>query len=409
MPIKDIVGGKLPKGSQVELEGTITELLPIFLMGGSSYERFSLEDGTARITVIMPSSDIYLLPGDRVRVVGRVRPCPYAPAVDCIETESEYVEIKEWKWIEPSRRRSENRKGPFNMSVLLHMTRLDEEVIRGIVETDLDPVRIRERFESCINSGESCDHLLDMLSAMTMYSIFLRDLDAASSVRMTLKLLETLPIGKILNLLSDMVETLVSREGLAPYLSGEGKGIVERYPVADESSLKEVIELRGLADRLINDLREGKKEFIILEFSRGEELEKIRKVVEIVAGITGSRLLLLYASSVAEDTHNILSEIKETSKNLKEDERAILYLEAPELLFPNEKMLGLLKLPAEALEGVSDLKSEFSKVFRELSSKILIVAATVSSSMVDGNSIGRPVVIPLETGVEIASDMEYSI
>jgi len=295
------------------------------------------------------------------------------------------------------------------MSVLLHMTRLDEEVIRGIVETDLDPVRIRERFESCINSGESCDHLLDMLSAMTMYSIFLRDLDAASSVRMTLKLLETLPIGKILNLLSDMVETLVSREGLAPYLSGEGKGIVERYPVADESSLKEVVELRGLADRLINDLREGKKEFIILEFSRGEELEKIRKVVEIVAGITGSKLLLLYASSVAEDTHNILSEIKETSKNLKEDERAILYLEAPELLFPNEKMLGLLKLPAEALEGVSDLKSEFSKVFRELSSKILIVAATVSSSMVDGNSIGRPVVIPLETGVEIASDMEYSI
>jgi len=409
MPIEDIVSGKLPRGSQVELEGTVTELLPIFLMGGSSYERFSLDDGTAKITVIMPSTDIYLLPGDRVRVVGRVRPCPYAPAVNCVETEGEYVEIKNWKWIEPSKRRSENRKGPFNMSVLLHMTRLDEEVIRGIVETDLDPVRIRERFESCINSGESYDHLLDMLSAMTMYSIFLRDLDAASSVRMTLKLLEALPVGRILNLLSDMVETLVSREGLAPYLSGGGKGIVERYPVADESSLEEVIELKGLTDRLINDINEGKKEFIVLEFSKGEELEKIRKVVEIAAGITGSRLLLLYASSVAEETHNVLSEIKETSKNLRGDERVILYLEAPELLFPNEKMLGLLRLPTEALEGASILKSEFSRVFRELSNKILIVAATVSSSMIDGNSIGRTVVIPVETGVEIASDMEYSI
>jgi len=409
MPIEDIVSGKLPRGSQVELEGTVTELLPIFLMGGSSYERFSLDDGTAKITVIMPSTDIYLLPGDRVRVVGRVRPCPYAPAVNCVETEGEYVEIKNWKWIEPSKRRSENRKGPFNMSVLLHMTRLDEEVIRGIVETDLDPVRIRERFESCINSGESYDHLLDMLSAMTMYSIFLRDLDAASSVRMTLKLLEALPVGRILNLLSDMVETLVSREGLAPYLSGGGKGIVERYPVADESSLEEVIELKGLADRLINDINEGKKEFIVLEFSKGEELEKIRKVVEIAAGITGSRLLLLYASSVAEETLNVLSEIKETSKNLRGDERVILYLEAPELLFPNEKMLGLLRLPTEALEGASILKSEFSRVFRELSNKILIVAATVSSSMIDGNSIGRTVVIPVETGVEIASDMEYSI
>ena len=409
MPIEDIVSGKLPRGSQVELEGTVTELLPIFLMGGSSYERFSLDDGTAKITVIMPSTDIYLLPGDRVRVVGRVRPCPYAPAVNCVETEGEYVEIKNWKWIEPSKRRSENRKGPFNMSVLLHMTRLDEEVIRGIVETDLDPVRIRERFESCINSGESYDHLLDMLSAMTMYSIFLRDLDAASSVRMTLKLLEALPVGRILNLLSDMVETLVSREGLAPYLSGGGKGIVERYPVADESSLEEVIELKGLADRLINDINEGKKEFIVLEFSKGEELEKIRKVVEIAAGITGSRLLLLYASSVAEETLNVLSEIKETSKNLRGDERVILYLEAPELLFPNEKMLGLLRLPTEALEGASNLKSEFSRVFRELSNKILIVAATVSSSMIDGNSIGRTVVIPVETGVEIASDMEYSI
>ena len=409
MLIKDIISGKLPRGSQVELEGRITELLPIFLMGESSYERFSLDDGTGKITVILPLSDIYLLPSDKVRVVGRVRPCPYAPAMNCIETESEYVEIKEWKWIEPSKRRSENRKGPFNMSVLLHMTRLDEEVIRGIVETDLDPVRIRERFESCINSGESYDHLLDMLSAMTMYSIFLRDLDAASSVRMTLKLLEALPIGKILDLLSDMVETLVSREGLAPYISGRGKGIVERYPVAEESDLEKIVELKGLANRLINDINEGKKEFIILEFSKGEELEKIREVVEIVAGITGSRLLLLYASSIVEETHNILSEIKETSKSLKEDERAILYLEAPELLFPNEKMYALQKLPSEALEMASSLKSEFSKVFRELSSKILIVAATVSSSMVDGDSIDRHVVIPLETGFEMASDMEYSI
>jgi len=163
MSAADVVEGRLSKGARVRLEGRVTQLLPVFRMGELTYERFLLEDDTGRVTVIAPASEVLLLPGDEVRVEGRVRPCPYAPSMNCLETRAEEVELLGWRWADPAHREGLLTRGAFNVKILLHMTSLDEEVIRGVMETELDPMRIREAFERRLSSGGGFQDLLATL------------------------------------------------------------------------------------------------------------------------------------------------------------------------------------------------------------------------------------------------------
>lgn len=414
MRLADLVQGRVAKGTELILEGRITELLPLFSMGGEPYERFILDDGSARITVIMPLSEMLFLPGDRVRLTARVRPCPYTPTVNCLETEAEEVEILDWKWIDLSHRRSEALKGPFNIKVLLHMTRMDEEVIEGIVSTDLDPLRMKEVFEERIEAGKSVRDLLYTLTAMTMYSVFLRDLSAASMTRIALSLLESLQLPEdfklALGLLSDMLNTLASREGLAPYISPpeDMRGVIERYPVASERELDELPKLGGLARKIVSELNEGQKVSVLLEFSEPGELQEIRKMAEVVAGLSGSKLLIVNARSLVEEREIVISDLKQILGS-KQEKKVIAYMEAPELLFPSESMLDLLGIPQEEKQDLLRTKEEATKSLRELLGGVCVIAATVSGAMVDPQALGRASVVSMKAGEIVKGIPDYTM
>ncbi|MEM0268648.1 MAG: hypothetical protein QXH90_07705 [Candidatus Korarchaeum sp.] len=414
MPASDVIEGRLGKGAKVTLEGRVVQLLPIFSMGELVYERFLLEDDTARVTVIVPASERILLPGDEVRVEGRVRPCPYAPAANCVESRAEDVEVLRWKWVDPAQRGSWAIKGAFNVRFLLHMTNFDEEVMEGVIATELEPIRIREAFEERVSSGRGHYDLLATLSAMTMYAIFLRDLNAASTTRLSIALLESLALPDevkvAINMLSDMLNTLTSKEGLAPYVSppSDLRGIVDSYPTFTERDLEDVPRLKDLARGLLEDMRRSGRGYLLLEFSDREDLEETRRMAEVVAGVSQARLAMITASALAEDMGEVLSDLKGILIS-KQDEKLVVYLEAPELLIPNERMLEMMRVQPELRQVAASAKSEVAKILRSLMERASLIAVTSSLSMVDTEVLKGVKIASLGAGATLGGEVDYSV
>ncbi len=411
MRVKDIVEGSVPVGSEVELEGTITDILPSFSLGDIVYERFSLEDGTGRLTVILPTTPKYFLPDDRVRVRGRARPCPYAPSVTCLETSGDDIDILEWKWIEPRFREEAARKGAFNVNALLQITKFDRELIKGVVETGLDPLKIREKFEEDLSSGRDVRYLVDTLAAMTMYAVFLRDLPAADVVKTTLYLLSNLDIPdgerRVLKVLGEMIDALVSREGLAPYISPPEaiQGVVERYPVAEEDEIEGLPRLGSLAKRIIEDLKEGKKEFLIVEISDGSQVMEARKMAEVAAGVAKAKLYYMPISSLssAEGMGQVISDLKSIVEGIKPDEKVIFYMEGVEILAPSERMMEMMKLDPQAVLAAMAFKADLMKTLESLLEKAVVVSVTSSKVLIDDELASKAAqVISGQTGMGIS-------
>ncbi len=411
MRVKDIVEGSVPVGSEVELEGTITDILPSFSLGDIVYERFSLEDGTGRLTVILPTTPKYFLPDDRVRVRGRARPCPYAPSVTCLETSGDDIDILEWKWIEPRFREEAARKGAFNVNALLQITKFDRELIKGVVETGLDPLKIREKFEEDLSSGRDVRYLVDTIAAMTMYAVFLRDLPAADVVKTTLYLLSNLdlPDGerRVLKVLGEMIDALVSREGLAPYISPPEaiQGIVERYPVAEEDEIEGLPRLGSLARRIIEDLKEGKKEFLIVEISDGSQVMEARKMAEVAAGVAKAKLYYMPISSLssAEGMGQVISDLKSIVEGIKPDEKVVFYMEGIEILAPSERMMEMMKLDPQAVLAAMAFKADLMKTLESLLEKAIVVSVTSSKVLIDDELASKAAqVISGQTGMGVS-------
>ncbi len=392
MNIGEIINGKAPYGSKIVVEGNIKDLLPVFKLGDISYDRFILEDRTGRVVVLLPSSTKYYLPGDTVKVVGRVRPCPYAPSSLCIESSDEEVEIRGWKWIDPHFRKELDRMGNFYVRILLQVSTVDDKVIRGILETSLDPMKIKERFEYVLEKGESASYLIETLSSMTMYSIFFRDLEAAKSVKTSIYLVKGLDlpegIRSSLRILEEMVDSLTSREGLASYVKPPEavRGVVERYPLAEDKDLKELAGLEWVANRILESLKERKGEFVIIEVKDRTQLVLTRRLAEIVSGISGLKLYYMPVSSVT-DTESFLeavNDLKVISDSIKSGESAVIYLEGLEILLPSDMMLSAMKLPEESVEGAKVFKTEMGGVFeRLLQGNSVIIVATSSKALID--------------------------
>ncbi len=412
--IQDIIAGKVPPGSLVNLKGEVGQIIPAFTLGDLVYERFILGDDTGKLTVIAPSSPRYILPGDKIEVKGRVRPCPYAPSVSCLETTLDDVEIVEWKWIDPRFRQEMDKKGEFSVNALLQITEFDDEVLRGVIETDLDPLKMRSKLEEDVSSGKSISYLVDTLAAMTMYSIFLRDLNAAKTVKEVLYMSESINIPKeekrVLEVLGRMVDSLVSREGLAPYVQPPEttKGIVERYPIASKDELETLPHLASLASEVLNEIKGGKKELILIEVANNDQLAETRRMAEIVAGITGAKLYYMPYSSISstKGVADVLSDLKTISGDLKEG-KVIFYLEGLEMLLPSERALEMMKVPPEGVQGMKVLKAEVLKAMEEILGKAVVIAATTSKMMIDEGLVGKATrIVSGSTGASISSESQ---
>ncbi len=414
MSIHDILEGKIPQGSLVSLQGKVSQILPAFALGDLAYERFMLEDDTGKLTVIAPSSPKYILPGDKIKVKGRVRPCPYAPSVSCLETSMDDVEIVEWKWIDPKFRQEMDRKGEFSVNALLQITEFDDEVLKGVIETDLDPLKMRSKLEENVSSGKGISYLVDTLAAMTMYSIFLRDLNAAKTVKEVLYMAKSVNIPKeekrVLDVLGRMVDSLVSREGLAPYVQPPEttKGIVERYPLASEDEINTLPHLASLANDLLNEVKRGKSEFILIEVANNEQLAEARRLAEIVAGVAGAKLYYMPYSSISstEGVADVLSDLKAIPSSLGSG-KVVFYFEGLEMLVPSERALEMMKVPPEGVQGMKVLKVEVLKAMEGILGKALVIAATTSKMMLDESLVEKAArVVSGSTGASISSESQ---
>ncbi len=414
MSIHDILDKKVPSGSLVNLQGKVGQILPAFALGDLAYERFVLEDDTGKLTVIAPSSPRYILPGDKIKVEGRVRPCPYALSVSCLETTFDDIKILEWKWIDPRFRQEIDKKGEFSVNALLQITEFDNEVLRGVIETDLDPLKMRSKLEENASSGKGISYLVDTLAAMTMYSIFLRDLNAAKTVKEVLYMSESINVPKeekrVLEVLGRMVDSLVSREGLAPYVQPPEttKGIVERYPIASKDEVSTLPHLASLANDLLNEVKGGKKEFILIEVASNDQLAEARRLAEIVAGATGAKLYYMSYSSISSTRGiaDVLSDLKTIPSGL-EGGKVVFYLEGLEMLVPSERALEMMKVPPEGVQGMKVLKAEVLKAMEEILGKAWVIAATTSKMMLDENLVEKASkVVSGSAGASISSESQ---
>ncbi len=386
--VRDAQSDSTPVGKEVVLEGRITDLLPFFNMAGDAYERMRLEDETGAIVVVLESSPKYFLPGDVVRVRGRVRPCPYSPMRRCVESSADEIEILEPKWIRPEDRRELDQMGPFSLQVLLHSTSVDEEIMPAILSTRLDPVRMAEEFRSRISAGKGVGDLVDLLAAMTLYSIFFRRLENASVALSTISMVRgmDLPpgVGERLDLLASMLGMLVSQEGLAPYVSEpeSAKGAVELYPTPGEVDVSDLPEgVRRLVEEVAGDLRGGRGGFFVVEFDSPEELRALRAAARAAAGAAEGRLIYSPVDSLKEDPKEVAKDLDAVARS--EGGPTLVYLEGIEVMVPSP--LFLKSLPEEFAQAAAGMKHLWEDVLRRLGRKegLILVVATPNSSLID--------------------------
>jgi len=127
----------------------------------------------------------------------------------------------------------------------------------------------------------------------------------------------------------------------------------------------------------------------------------------MVAGVSQARLLMVLASSLAEDMAEVMSDLRDLATS-RPGERLLVYLEAPELLVPNDRMLEMMSVQRELISTVSNSKRVALRLLRDLMERASIVAVTSSLAMVDTEALAGVKQLPLRAAA-IPGGMDYSL
>ncbi|HIE24236.1 MAG TPA: hypothetical protein EYP68_08430 [Candidatus Korarchaeota archaeon] len=383
--IGDLLEKVLKTGEIVELEGKVSELLPVFALGTRRYERIVISDDTGQITLVLPSSPKYFLPGDLIKLRGRVRPCPYVPSEVCIETSADDIEILNPKWIRPEDRKELDDLGAFTLFAFLAVTTLDEKKMEPILKTKLESTKIYEEVRKKIELGEDVNDFMEILEAMTLYSVFFRSLSAAEATRNSVIMIKGLDIEKEvrsrLDVMEKFLKAVVDVEGFRPYILSPKTGLIETYPLGTEEELRKYEELFGPAMEVVKSLRgEGDLRFMIIQLEGSlKELEKVRKVIEVAAGAGGASLLTSTIDTTLEKFQEVIEQLMRIPERR---ERAILYIEGLEILTPSDLFIStFVKDPNVALKVRGRSLDLLSKILEN--PLIVLVAVTPSIALVD--------------------------
>jgi len=381
----------LRPGEIVEIEGRVTELLPVFTLGTRRYERMVVSDDTGEITVSLPSSPKYFLPGDLLKLKGRVRPCPYMPSEKCIETSAEEIVILEPKWVRPQDRKDLDDLGPFTLFAFLAVTTLDERKMEPILRTRLEPVKIYEEVRKRVELGKDISDFIELLEAMTLYSVFFRSLSAAEITQNSVIMIRGLDIGdehkSKLDIMEKFLRALVDVEGFRPYISGPKAGLIETYPLGKEEELDKYGELSNPAIEVVKSLRgEGDLRFMIIQLEGSiEGIRKVREVFELAAGVGGASLLSSTIDTTLEKFQEVIEQL-ETIPNKKE--KTLLYIEGLEVLVPSNLFIStFVKDPNVALKVRMKGLNLLSRILKN--SSIVIVAITPSIALVAKEAVEK--------------------
>ncbi len=382
--IGHLLAKHLQPGEIVEIEGRVTELLPVFTLGSKRYERMVVSDDTGQITVSLPSSPKYFLPGDTLRLKGRVRPCPYMPSEICIETSAEKVEIVEPKWVRPQDRKDLDNLGPFTLFAFLAVTTLDEKKMEPILKTRLKPTKIYEEVERRVKLKEDPTDLIDLLESMTLYSVFFRSLSAAEITQNSVVMIKGLALKEEhkarLDMMKKFLKALVDVEGFRPYILGSKPGLIETYPLGTEKDLRKFGELSDPVIEVVKSLRgSGDLKFMIVQLEGFlEGIEKVREVIELAAGAGEASLLTSTIDTTLERFQEIIEQL-ETLPNGKD--KTLLYIEGLEILVPSDFFIStFVKDPNVASKVRARCLDLLSKILKN--PHIVLVAITPSLALV---------------------------
>ncbi len=381
----------LKSGEIVEIEGRVTELLPVFTLGTRRYERMVISDDTGEITVSLPSSSKYFLPGDLLKLKGRVRPCPYMPSEKCIETSAEEIVILEPKWVRPQDRKDLDDLGPFTLFAFLAVTTLDERKMEPILKTRLEPVKIYEEVRKMVELGKDISDFIELLESMTLYSVFFRSLSAAEVTQNSVIMVRGLDIGEKyrskLDIMEKFLRALVDVEGFRPYILGPKAGLIETYPLGKEEELDKYGELSNPAIEVVKSLRgEGDLRFMIIQLEGSlEGIRKVREVFELAAGAAEASLLSSTIDTTLEKFQEVIEQL-ETIPNRKE--KTLLYIEGLEVLVPSNLFIStFVKDPNVALKVRMKGLNLLSRILKK--SSIVIVAITPSIALVAKEAVEK--------------------
>lgn len=382
--IRELLEKPLKPGEIVEIKAIISELIPVFSFGNKRYERMIISDNTGKITVLLPSSPKYFLPGDTVRLKGRLRPCPYMPSEKCIETNAEDVEILEPKWIRPQDRMNLDDLGPFTLFSFLAVTTLDEEMMGPILKTRLEPTKIYEEVRKRVERGENPGKFIELIEAMALYSVFFRSLKAAEVAQNSVIMVKGLNIGMEhkarLELVEKFLRTLVDIEGFRPYITGPIKGLVETYPIASVEELEGLGKLGEIGIEVAKSLRgEGDLKFVIVQLGGvSEGIEKVRKVIEMAAGVGGASLLSSTIDATLQNFEEVMEKMEEVPNR---KERTLLYIEGLEILAPSNLFISTyVKSPDIALRVRMKSINLLSRILKN--PNVVLVGLTPSVALV---------------------------
>ena len=317
-----------------------------------------------------------------------------------METNASNVKILSWKWYGPKERRELEELGPFNVRSLLQVAKLDSDLMRAIKETELDPISFREAFSSQANVS----HLTDALAAMTTYALIFKDIPAAKAVITALYLVKDLNLPdqerRVLSLLEDMLDVLVSREGLAPYIKPPEsvRGVVTVYPPSpSKEDLMKLPTLSRLGNELVEMVKGGKGGLFLVEVSEDVHVVEARAMANLVAGLAGAKLYYSPISSLSSEDG--LLEVMDDLKRIAEERGPfVLYMEGAELLFPGEMLMPKEEPVRWAMESVM---GDILKALDSLRSRGPVILVTRSSVMLSEKLTGRATkIIAMETGGE---------
>ncbi len=381
MKIAEILEGKVEKGTEVQIEGKIVEVLPTAKLGEETYERLVLEDGTGRLTIVVRVTPYYFFPGDVLRVKGVVKPCFYMIRMTCLETTAEGIEfVKEYR-IPLTRRESVSSLGPFKLMALLAFTRLDEYLIDVILDTQLDPLLIAEE----AGKSERLECLIELLGGMTLYSVFIKSVEAAKVTETAILLIKPKVsdqklLGK-LELMESFLRAMLEDQGF--------RHVIEPVPVppVEEVGTELTPEDRKVVGPLIQRATEMVKELIHAEGPHlvvvdlpDESPMEGRSLAKLIASEAQAKLLLVSVHAMRENMEGVITELKALADSLRGP--AVVYLEGVEFMLPTDLIKSAMS--ADLASAFDTFTAEMIEVLERLSSRpeVIVLAGTISPAMV---------------------------
>ncbi len=379
--IGEITSGEIPRGEEVEIEGKIREVLPTVRLGQEMYERLIVEDDTGTVTVVVKVTPFYFFPGDVIRVKGVVKPCFYMTQAACVEADPDGIEfVKEYR-IPLTQREILSKLGPFKLMSLLMFSRLDAELIDLIIDTRLDPLKLAREAEQ----PKRLERIVELLSGMTFYSVFVRDVGAAKVTETALllikgKVTEPKLLGK-LELMEYFLRAIVEEQGFRYAIEPVPMPPIQEVDTRiSEEEAKQVHSIVETLSSAIAKLRGGSGPGLVLIDLPDEDPLKGRALAKLVASKAHAKLYVVNVDAIRTNFETVVMELTSLASTLTGP--AVVYIEGVEYLIPTD--LIKLTMDAESGSAFDTLATKVTETLKKLSSRpnVLVLAGTISPAVV---------------------------